>query len=179
MKTNAIMLANYFVDKYNSEKETCEYPLDLLRIVKYVYISYGYALAILDRCVIDTRFDKVEAWRYGPVIPSVYHSFKYNRTNPITEKSVVVVNEFGGIDDFKTPELDKDDRELRMILDFVWNSYKVKTSSELIDILHQKNTPWSVVYEDGLNKEIPQDYTKLYYSRLFEVQTDSKWKSRI
>ena len=70
MKNNAIAIANYFIDKANSVQRQ-ENDLTLLRLVKYVYIAYGFALAILKKKIIDERFDKVEAWKYGPVIPSV------------------------------------------------------------------------------------------------------------
>ena len=89
MRTNAISIANYFVDKAQRE----DFKITLLRLVKYVYIAYGFGLSILDRNIIDERFDKVEAWKYGPVIPSVYHSFKYNGDKPITEKSIILSQE--------------------------------------------------------------------------------------
>lgn len=88
MRNDAIAIANYFVDKANQDTRA-PYPLTLLRLVKYVYISYGFAMAILDKIIIDKRFDTVQAWKYGPVIPSVYHSFKHNGNNPITSKSEI------------------------------------------------------------------------------------------
>ena len=72
---DAIAIANYFVEKSKEDKQ-CE-KLTLLRLVKYVYIAYGFALVLLGRSIINDRFDKVEAWKYGPVIPSVYHSFTF------------------------------------------------------------------------------------------------------
>lgn len=68
MKTNAIAVANYFVDLSQKYKV----PIHLLGLVKRVYIAHGLALAYRHKGLIDPRFDKVEAWKYGPVIPSVY-----------------------------------------------------------------------------------------------------------
>ena len=45
MNNNAISIANYFIDKSNSDPNS-KYPLTLLRLVKYVYIAYGFALAL-------------------------------------------------------------------------------------------------------------------------------------
>ena len=59
--------------------------------MKRVYIAHGFSLAINKESLLDKRFDKVEAWKYGPVIPSVYHSFKQYKADPITEKAVVMI----------------------------------------------------------------------------------------
>ena len=143
MQTDAIAIANYFIDKANEE----QYELTLLRLVKYVYIAYGFALALLDRSIINNRFDKVEAWRYGPVIPSVYHSFKHNQNNPIKEKAFVLTNEnSNGYLEFNEPTVD--DKGIIMILDFVWDRYKNKSIHDLIDLLHKDGTPWKFCYKE-------------------------------
>ena len=88
MKDNALSIANYFIDLANEDNE----PIRPLKLMKLVYIAYGYALALLNRSIIDYRFDKVEAWKFGPVIPSVYHSFKIYGKKPITEKESISNN---------------------------------------------------------------------------------------
>lgn len=166
MKNNAIAIANYFIDKANSAPRQ-ENDLTLLRLVKYVYIAYGFALAILKKKIIDERFDKVEAWKYGPVIPSVYHSFKHNRNNIITEKSVILICEGNnGQAEFKTPEIIDD--EIKILLDFVWDRYKSKNITELIELLHQEGTPWKYCYKDGKNVTIPDEMTEVYYNSIVE-----------
>ena len=163
MKNDAIAIANYFVDKANSE----HYELTLLRLVKYVYISYGFALALLNRSIINDRFDKVEAWKYGPVIPSVYHSFKHNQNNPIKEKSSVISTEYSdGRLEFVIPVVE--DEGVIMILDFVWDRYKGKSIHDLIELLHKEGTPWKFCYKEGLNVEIPDGLTKLYYQSIIK-----------
>ena len=165
MRTNAISIANYFVDKAQRE----DFKITLLRLVKYVYIAYGFGLSILDRNIIDERFDKVEAWKYGPVIPSVYHSFKYNGDKPITEKSIILSQEDNsGNVEFSTPEVDKSDNELLMLLDFVWDRYKNKTITELINILHGEGPPWKYCYRPNENVTIPDEMTKIYYDSIVE-----------
>ena len=161
MNNNAIAIANYFIDKSNSIQDDKQ-PLTLLRLVKYVYIAYGFALAILKRKIIDERFDKVEAWKYGPVIPSVYHSFKHNKNNPITEKSwIPVFEEENGDLLFREPKIE--DNEIIIVLDFVWDRYKDKSITELIKLLHRPGTPWEYCYREGENVEIHDEMTKIYY----------------
>ncbi len=161
MKTNALSIANYFVKKHTQTND----PLDLIRLIKYVYISYGFTLAILDKCILDYRFDKVEAWKYGPVIPIVYHSFKHFRKEPITkEAEIMEYDKDSGEIKFTIPTLDEGaNKNICTILDFVWDKYKKFTSNELIDILHQKGTPWKYCYSELDNNEIPEEMTKAYY----------------
>ena len=72
MKDNALSVANYLIDLAKKENKN----LTQLGLMKRVYIAHGFSLAINKESLLDNRFDKVEAWKYGPVIPSVYHSFK-------------------------------------------------------------------------------------------------------
>lgn len=161
MGNNAIAIANYFVDKAASDSRA-PHRLTLLRLVKYVYIAYGFALAILERLIIDERFDSVEAWKYGPVIPSVYHSFKHNANNPIERKEVVIKGDpFQGGIQFATPMVE--DENVKKILDFVWNRYRDASTNQLIEIMHHEYTPWAYCYRVGKNNPIPHDMTKEYY----------------
>lgn len=166
MNNDAIAIANYFIDKANSDT-SAPYRLTLLRLVKYVYIAYGFAMAILDKVIIDKRFDTVEAWKYGPVIPSVYHSFKHNRNNPIVEKSMIAVSETEEGDlNFIFPTVT--DKDILMVLDFVWNRYRDKSTSDLIDLLHKPGTPWHYCYKQGCNAEIYDEMTKAYYKSIVD-----------
>ena len=82
MKANALSVANYFIDLAQKDNKL----IHLLGLVKRVYIAHGLALAYRHKGLLDPRFDKVEAWKYGPVIPSVYHSFKQNKSNAKLKK---------------------------------------------------------------------------------------------
>lgn len=165
MNSDAIGMANYFVSK--SVNDTSAPKLTLLRLVKYVYIAYGYGLALLNRNFLNKRFDRVEAWKYGPVIPSVYHSFKHNQDNAIKEPSSVLTSESPeGFLQFTTPKIE--DKEEIVVLDFVWERYKQYSTSALINLLHQKGTPWDYCYREGENAEIPDEMTKVYYKSIVE-----------
>lgn len=86
MKDNALSVANYLIDLANKGKK----QITQLGLMKRVYIAHGFSLAINNKSLLDKRFDKVEAWKYGPVIPSVYHSFKQYKASPITNKAIVM-----------------------------------------------------------------------------------------
>lgn len=163
MKTNALSVANYFIDLARKE----ETPITQLGLMKRVYAAHGFSLALLGRSLLDERFDDVQAWKYGPVIPSVYHSFKNFKSNPITEKSILME-----WDDKKNeakyiiPELA--DEEAKTIIEMVWGRYKEYSDSEMVSLTHRDGTPWALCYIPEMNCLIPDSYTQLYYKKLVE-----------
>ena len=165
MKDSALSAANFFVDLANDETERRE-PLTVLKLIKLVYIAHGFALALLDRTFLNPRFDWVEAWKYGPVIPSVYHSFKHYGKTPVDNHSVI-------FDWDKTPDEDNflvepelHDDELKRVCKFVWRRYKDLSDMEIVDLLHGAGTPWATVYSEGSNRIIFDELTRLYYKGL-------------
>ena len=164
MQSNAISLANYFIDLASSSQKGI-YQMGLM---KRVYITHGFCLALLDKSALDPRFDVVEAWKNGPVIPSVYHSFKHNGTKKITEKSFFVMNllENGELD-IQTPQLEEDD--FKKIAEFVWTRYIDFTDYKLVELTHRPGTPWDLCYKEGKNNIIPDLYTKAFYKKLIKA----------
>ena len=73
MKSEAIALANYFVDLAKRDNK----PLRQWGLMKRVYITYGFYLALYDKSILDPTVDRVEAWDKGPVITTVQEQFKY------------------------------------------------------------------------------------------------------
>lgn len=163
MKDNALAVANYFIELAREENK----QITQLGLMKRVYIAHGFSLAINDKSLLDPRFDVVEAWRYGPVIPCVYHSFKQYRADPIEEKTVIMEwDEHDCKPRFHTPELM--DEDARQIVRMVWARYAGMSDSEMVSLTHKPGTPWAVCYVEGLNKRIPDDVTRLYYKKLVD-----------
>lgn len=175
MKTNALSVANYFIELAQKEGK----PIHLLGLVKRVYIAHGFALALLGRGLLDPRFDKVEAWKYGPVIPSVYHSFKQYRVKSINEQTIVMVwDEKNMRPVFNTPNLtDKDEKR---VVEMVWKRYKEYSDNELVTLTHMKGTPWDMCFIKDENVAIPDILTENYYRKLIERIASRKgiaWES--
>ena len=167
MKTCATALANYFVDlANNSNVELMQFGL-----MKRVYIAHGFCLAVFDKPALNPRFDVVEAWKNGPVIPSVYHSFKYNGDKPIKEKSVIAEWKDGKIV-VTTPKLE--DKDVVDIANAVWKRYEGYSDFDLIELLHKKGTPWDLCYVEGENRIIPDIYTKVFYSKVLDYAAERK-----
>lgn len=163
MRTNASAVANYFIEIAQKEGT----PIRPLGLMKRVYIAHGFSMAIFDKSALDSRFDTVEAWKFGPVIPSIYHSFKHYGGNPITEKTTFFdIDPNDGELKLQTPELKDDD--IKAVCDMVWKRYKSLSDSELVSMLHADGTPWQLIYEPGKNKPIPDKWTRRYYELIVE-----------
>lgn len=163
MKDNALSVANYFVELAQRDGK----EIRLLGLMKRVYIAHGFSLALQDKGLLDPRFDRVEAWKLGPVIPSVYHSFKQYKNNPITQKTEVM--EWSEIDNapiFVTPQLA--DEYARKIVEMVWRRYYNFTDSQLVSLTHKSDSPWFWKYREGENVVIPDSFIKIYYQKVVE-----------
>lgn len=149
-------VANEFLEK-SSE-------ISVLKLVKLCYIAQGFSLAILDRPIFND--DKIEAWKYGPVVPSIYHEFKHFGRDNITSKS-----EYATLNDdlnfiTETPKLtDENDKK---IIQIVWNMYGKFSGNELVTMTHKRGTPWDLVYRPNENEIIPNELISKYYKMLVE-----------
>ena len=164
MENYALSIANYFV--LLSQRD--DVILRQLKLMKLVYIAHGYMLALLDRPTEGAKLEKVEAWRYGPVFPSVYNSFKDYGSNPIV--LMAVVDDPSNVENGryrKTIPMIEDESE-KVVCEFVWQKYAIYTDSTLISALHAEGTPWSEVYRAGENAIISDEITKRYYKQIID-----------
>ena len=163
MKPDALAVANYLL-QLAKEKGI---DLQPLKLMKLVYIAHGFMLALFDRSALNPRFDRVEAWKYGPVIPSVYHSFKsYGKGNIDKPTTVFVPTDDGKDFDVKTPMLE--DESLQLACEAALSNYGKYTGSRLVEMLHLKGTPWQRFYIEGRNTEIPDEETKDFFVALID-----------
>ena len=140
---SAIDIANFFIDITRSKEEG--YITDL-KVNKLLYFAQAWSLVRLGRPLFD---ENIEAWQYGPVVPSVYNAFnKYKRSN-ITE-----VHGTYSPDSFS-------DEELQLLID-IQREYGKYAASTLVDMTHKKGSPWEQVY-DGSKHVISNDSIKEYF----------------
>lgn len=157
MKTySSAHVANFFLKKAEEEGRS----LTQMKLMKLVYIGFGWVLALLGR---DLFPERIEAWDHGPVIASLYHEFKHFGRNPIN----VPATEFD-LDgrEVHTPVLPDDEQDVKLVLEKVWHVYKNFSASDLRKKTHEENTPWRKAYkEGGRSTEIPHDIIREHFTR--------------
>ena len=125
-----------------------------MQLLKLVYISHGWMLALYGRPLIS---DPVEAWMYGPVIPKLYNKIKSYRDQPV--KAEALEGSFGS----SRAELDK--YEEHMIAEAV-KKYGHLSGPALSRITHARGTPWSLTYDKTKTKIISNDMIADHYQLL-------------
>lgn len=148
-----------------------------MKLLKLVFIAHGWVLALLDNTDGILNEERVEAWKFGPVIPSLYHEFKHCQNSPITEWSQSTVNETDDWFESKPifiEQTDVHDKErLVKVLDFVWESYKTYSPWGLSQKTHELDTPWQKTYVDGEKGLIISDeLIKKYYKECLHKMED-------
>jgi uncharacterized phage-associated protein len=164
----ATAVANYFIDKA-AEKGR---PLTPLEVIKLVYIAHGWHLAVYGGPLVD---EPAQAWRYGPVFPSLYRSLKRYGGQPITSYAV----DFTPGEQWPDAPYIPADTDTRELLDKVWEEYSKYSGPQLVDITHSRNSPWSQVAqkhgtEPGQGAIINNDLIKSHFERKAQARRSSR-----
>jgi uncharacterized phage-associated protein len=128
-----------------------------MQVQKIVYIAHGYSLAILHRPLVRLS---IEAWRYGPVIPDLYHALRRYGAGIVTD-SIPIIN------------MDKLTETDRKLLATVLDAYGRFTGPQLSTMTHREGTPWREFYQPNASfnndtispQSIERHYTELLNAR--------------
>ena len=147
----AIDIANFFIDLANNDPDDC---MTNLRLNKLLYFAQSWCLVKLNRPLFE---EDVQAWKYGPVIPSVYKKLKkYGR-----ERIKNTVGNYSA-DIFSSDELE--------ILIEVANIYCKFSSPALVDLTHKIGSPWQQIYcKNKSNQIISKESLKNYFSKNLQI----------
>ncbi len=153
-------IANYFIKK---SLEEGRFDMTVMKVSKLIYIAHGWSLALNDQHLIG---EPIQAWKFGPVIESIYQELNFYGRDPISSLIIKVEP------DAENPyEIDANDQETKKLLDRVWDVYKKYSGWELSEWSHQKDGPWyQAWHKDGGSKNryhvIPNEIIKDYFSKL-------------
>jgi len=148
-----LAIANYFIKK----SQDTGVELSPMKLVKLIYLSHAWYLAITNEPLLP---ESVEAWKYGPVVPSIYHLFKKYGNEQITQMEMDYAC-------MTYPEVTN--KEVISLLDAIWELYALNYSGlQLSTLTHEKDSPWYTTWHEkgGSNKKaviIPNDLIKEYY----------------
>lgn len=136
-----------------------------MQVNKLAYISHGWNLALYDKSLVS---ESIEAWKYGPVIPSLYHRFKKYGSEPITVIGYCDTSLSDGSIDKRKEFIESEFiNEEKRTMNTVLKRHKYHNGNHLSGITHKKGSPWHQCYvKDEMYTDIPNDLIKEYYKNL-------------
>jgi uncharacterized phage-associated protein len=131
------------------------HTLTPMQLLKLTYIAHGWSLGLYSNPLIS---DQIQAWEYGPVIPTLYSAIKDFRDRPV----------HGPIQGAPNTEMTAAEKKLvRQVVEI----YGGKSGPALSRLTHAAGTPWEQVYEPGsFGIPIPNDIIEDHYQQLAEAR---------
>ena len=144
-----------------------------LHLNKILYFIDGFSLAINGVSIKnedDGEF--MQAWQYGPVIPSIYHEFKHYKSDAIPNetRSICAIETDTEGTKYYIPTLPSSSEVIK-ISDWVVNVLlkednkdEIMSAEDLVNITHVEGSPWYQVYKPNKKSiEIDNDRMKEYF----------------
>jgi len=125
--------------------------LSNLPLQKLVFFAQGIHLAAHDTPITD---EPARAWDFGPVFPDLYETLRKFGRGEVK----------GDLDPEHLALLDEDSKDT---IQAVWEAYKNYPVWEMVELSHEKGTPWDTVWNGRKQryKVIPNELIKQYYLR--------------
>lgn len=152
MSEHALAVARFFIEKAAQDQQ----PITPMKLIKMAYIAHGWMLGFTGTPLIG---EPIEAWKYGPVVRSIYRYFRDYGGNPIASEEAI-----------NLPSL-KEQAQVQELLESVWNVYSRFDGLQLSTMTHKPQTPWyRAWYEEGGSRRssalISDDRIAEYYRKL-------------
>lgn len=124
-------------------------PVTPMQLMKLVYISYGWYLAMHGSKLFN---DRIEAWKYGPVIPNLYQATKRFGRDPIPTHLIAD----GPI---SNPAMEA-------FYSSIVENYGRYSGIALSNLTHRDGTPWQRVFRPNvMGIEITDDLIREHYQQ--------------
>lgn len=157
-KLEGIDIAKYILSKIKCTQ---------LKLQKLVYLCFADYLCETGK---ELFADKIYAFKYGPVVDTVYKRYKEYGYKPIEEETTDIDSK----NIFEMPAKSRilfaeDGTEKIMSIESTLKRYGEMTASQLVDLTHRDETPWSITFENSLKSysQIKLDTIREYHK--FEV----------
>lgn len=149
---SARLVADKFIDLAIKEKE----PITHMKLQKLIYMANGINLALNNEPLI---YEHIEVWPYGPVVSSVYQTYK------MFGNTEIKVNVFG-YSEFMDLTLDE---KAKKSLENAWLVAKGVDGIKLSNWTHNADSPWSKAKNEKLDV-IPDAYIQEYFKKFLGTQ---------
>lgn len=153
MAYSASLIAFAFVQKGIEEGKF----VTQMKLQKMVYMAHGYHLAIYNEPLIKEEF---QAWKFGPVVPSIYQDYKLYGSDRIIDIGLISST-------YNVADLHQLDNKAVEAIDYTWQATKGLSATDLSSWSHRKEGPWYKVYKPGeMDLSIDNDSIKQYFRGL-------------
>lgn len=161
---SAIDVARYFL--WLAEQESEPEIMTNLRIQKLLYYVQGWALAARGRPLFTER---IEAWKKGPVVRSVWQLYTCHGRSPIPSEEAFIGTRLSPAD--------------KMFIRSVWEGYKKNSAIALIEMSHSEK-PWiearaGIPDSDPSDAEISNETMESWFQQRFEESSQDKRPLRL
>lgn len=119
-----------------------------MQLLKLVYICHGWMLGLHGRPLVS---EPIQAWKYGPVIPDLYHAYKRYGGNNIAERPSGEPSGF--------------DEDEKTVMSEVLERYGDFTGVQLSALTHKAGTPWDITWKSKASL-ISNDLIEEHYREL-------------
>ena len=131
-ETTAMAVAYAFLEIQERDRLVLK-RIDQMKLHKLVYYAQAWWLGNGHEPLFD---DKIEAWPWGPMIPSIYPHFQPAKLNDID------MHRLPGPDGSRFDEMPE---KVWSFLEQVWDTHKDFTGHELSYAAHKPKEPWAIV----------------------------------
>lgn len=137
------------------EADRLDLHLTNLKVQKLLYLAHGLMLARHQAPLLNEPF---RAWKYGPVIESLYHRLKVFGPDAVSAS-----------DPFIEPwaAMPTDAHQGKQAIADVLKQFGRKSGGQLVNLSHAPDGPWAQVYQaDTSSSEIGNDLIEHYFRQL-------------
>ena len=144
---NALTVAQHIIDYSNSNG----YGISNLKLQKVLYfVQAKFLVSTVDHspCFSDT----IEAWDFGPVVPSVYHRYK------VYGSAIIPSGLFDPILSLY-PQISESDKGM---INSMVDQLKDYSAAALVQVTHRQS-PWKNAYVRGFNNPISNQAIRTFF----------------
>lgn len=143
MAYSAVAVANAFIAKAKAGEIKNLTPMKLQKLLFY---TQSWHLKLNNKQpLFDDQFAR---WKFGPVIPYVYHDLKKYGSSEISDYMKTIRIEGNKIKAL-TPTIQEDDTKAKDLINKIVEVYGKYSGTELSNFTHGPNTAWSKGDVDG------------------------------
>ena len=153
-------IANFFLKRAAREGK----PITQMKLHKLVFYAHGWTLGILERPLLN---ETVQAWKYGPVVPSLYYEFLEYGSTPIDRLATELDPE---------ADLRTEDKDVLALLERIWQVYGAFSAAQLSAKTHEPGSPWDRTWREscGIKTEIPNKLIREFFAEKALANRDAR-----